>query len=81
MTGEGASLFKGGQYNFTDPAVIRAIDKFRVAIKSAPKGTSSEQARQLFIDGKIAMLRDGPWVAAAIKKAPDATRAEPQDGR
>jgi len=74
VTGEGASLFKNGQYNFTDPAVIRAIDKFRVAVKSAPKGTSSEQARQLFMDGKIAMLRDGPWVAAAIRKAPDATR-------
>ena len=76
VTGEGASLFKGGQYNFTDPAVIRAIDRFRVAIKSAPKGTSSEQARQLFIDGKIAMLRDGPSVAAAIRKAPDATRPQ-----
>ena len=75
VTGEGASLFKGNQYNFTDPAVIRAIDKFRTAIKGAPKGTSSEQARQLFMDGKIAMLRDGPWVAAAIKKAPDANRA------
>ncbi len=74
VTGEGASLFKNGQYNFTDPAVIRAIDKFRIAVKSAPKGTSSEQARQLFMDGKIAMLRDGPWVAAAIRKAPDATR-------
>ncbi len=75
VTGEGASLFKGNQYNFTDPAVIRAIDKFRTAVKSAPKGTSSEQARQLFIDGKIAMIRDGPWVAAQVRKAPDATRA------
>jgi multiple sugar transport system substrate-binding protein len=74
VTGEGASLFKGNQYNFTDPAVIRAIDKFRTAIKGAPKGTSSEQARQLFIDGKIAMIRDGPWVAAQVKKAPEAMR-------
>jgi multiple sugar transport system substrate-binding protein len=74
VTGEGASLFKGNQYNFTDPAVIRAIDKFRTAVKGAPKGTSSEQARQLFVDGKIAMIRDGPWVAAQVKKAPDATR-------
>jgi multiple sugar transport system substrate-binding protein len=75
VTGEGASLFKGNQYNFTDPAVIRAIDKFRTAAKSAPKGTSSEQARQLFMDGKIAMIRDGPWVGAMVKKAPEATRA------
>ena len=74
VTGEGASLFKGNQYNFTDPAVLKAIDKFRAAVKNAPKGTSSEQARQLFMDGKVAMLRDGPWVAAALKKAPDATR-------
>ena len=55
--------------------MIRAIDKFRTAVKSAPKGTSSEQARQLFVDGKIAMIRDGPWVNAQLKKAPDATRA------
>ena len=75
VTGEGASLFKSGQYNFTDPAVIKAVDKFRAAVKNAPKGVSSEQARQLFIDGKVAMLRDGPWVAAALKKAPEATRA------
>jgi multiple sugar transport system substrate-binding protein len=75
VTGEGASLFKGNQYNFTDPAVIRAVDKFRAAVKNAPKGTSSEQARQLFIDGKIAMIRDGPWVNAQLKKAPEATRA------
>jgi multiple sugar transport system substrate-binding protein len=74
-TGEGASLFKSGQYNFTDPAVVKAVDKFRAAVKNAPKGVSSEQARQLFIDGKVAMLRDGPWVAAALKKAPEATRA------
>ncbi|MFI4904392.1 MAG: ABC transporter substrate-binding protein [Burkholderiales bacterium] len=74
VTGEGASLFKGDGYNFTDPAVIRAIDRFRAAVKDAPKGTSSEQARQLFVDGKIAMLRDGPWVAAQIAKAPEATR-------
>src|SRR5215210_6706455 len=71
VTGEGASLFKGNQYNFTDPAVLKAIDKFRIAVKNAPKGTSSEQARQLFMDGKVAMLRDGPWVNAALKKAPD----------
>ncbi|MFO1412427.1 MAG: extracellular solute-binding protein [Burkholderiales bacterium] len=74
VTGEGASLFKNGQYNFTDPAVIRAIDKFRAAVKSAPKGTSSEQARQLFVDGKIAMIRDGPWVNAQLKKAPEPIR-------
>ena len=27
-------------------------------------------------DGKVAMLRDGPWVASALKKAPETTRAQ-----
>ena len=45
VTGEGATFFKGNQYNFTDPAVIRAVDKFRAAVKNAPKGVTSEQAR------------------------------------
>jgi multiple sugar transport system substrate-binding protein len=74
VTGEGASFYKGNQYNFTDPAVVRAVDKFRTAVRNAPKGVTSEQARQLFLDGKVAMLRDGPWVNAQIKKAPEATR-------
>jgi len=74
VTGEGASFFKGNQYNFTDPAVLRAVDKFRAAVRNAPKGTTSEQARQLFLDGKVAMLRDGPWVNAQLRKAPEATR-------
>ena len=74
-TGLGASLFtKTGQYNLTDPKTVAAIDSFRQAVKSAPKGTSTETARQLFVDGKIAMMRDGPWVAALIAKAPDAVR-------
>ena len=73
-TGLGVSLYKENQYNFTDPVVVRAIDRFRVAAKHAPKGTSTEAMRQLFVDGKIAMLRDGPWVGAMLKKAPEDAR-------
>jgi multiple sugar transport system substrate-binding protein len=73
-TGLGVSFYKEHQYSFTDPAVVRAIDRFRVAAKHAPKGTSTEAMRQLFVDGKIAMLRDGPWVGAMLKKAPEDVR-------
>ena len=74
-TGLGASLFTpDGKYNLTDPKTVAAIDSFRQAVRNSPKGTSTETARQLFIDGKIAMMRDGPWVAALIAKAPDAVR-------
>jgi multiple sugar transport system substrate-binding protein len=70
VTGSGADWLKGGRYNFTDPAVVKAIDGWRQSVVYAPKGTNSAQARQLFIDGKVAFLRDGPWVWGAVEKAP-----------
>jgi multiple sugar transport system substrate-binding protein len=70
VVGSGADWLKGGKYNFTDPAVIKAVDAWRQSIGYAPKGTNSATARQLFIDGKVAFLRDGPWVWGALAKAP-----------
>jgi multiple sugar transport system substrate-binding protein len=70
VSGSGADWLKGGRYNFTDPAVVKAIDGWRQSVAYAPKGTNSAQARQLFIDGKVAFLRDGPWVWGAVEKAP-----------
>jgi multiple sugar transport system substrate-binding protein len=67
--GLGHSFFKNGKYNFTDPAVVKDIDYFRELAKYAPRGVTTELKRQLFIDGKIAMTVDGPWVATMIPKA------------
>jgi multiple sugar transport system substrate-binding protein len=66
----GAEWLKGGKYNFTDPAVVKAIDGWRQSLAYAPKGTNSATARQLFIDGKVTFLRDGPWVWGALAQAP-----------
>jgi ABC-type glycerol-3-phosphate transport system substrate-binding protein len=52
------------------PAVVKAVDQWRQATGYAPKGTNSATARQLFIDGKVTFLRDGPWVWGALAKAP-----------
>ena len=41
----------------------------RSSLTYAPPGTNSAVARQLFIDGKAAFLRDGPWVWATLQKA------------
>jgi multiple sugar transport system substrate-binding protein len=70
VIGSGADWLKGGRYNFTDPAVVKAIEGWRQSIAYAPKGTNSATARQLFIDGKVTFLRDGPWVWGAVAKAP-----------
>ena len=70
VIGSGADWLKGGKYNFNDPAVIKAVDNWRQSVTYAPKGTNSATARQLFVDGKTAFLRDGPWVWGVVEKAP-----------
>ena len=69
VLGEKQDWLKGNQYSFTDPGVIAAMEQFRKSLSYAPPGTSSAVARQLFIDGKAAFLRDGPWVWATLQKA------------
>jgi multiple sugar transport system substrate-binding protein len=70
VTGMGASLFNKDGYNFTAPDVLKAMEGFRTAVRQAPKGTSSEAMRQLFLDGKIAMFREGSFFASQLKTAP-----------
>ena len=69
VLGEKQDWLKGNKYNFTDPGVVSAMDQFRKSLSYAPPGTNSAVARQLFIDGKAAFLRDGPWVWATLQKA------------
>ncbi|MDQ6917092.1 MAG: extracellular solute-binding protein [Pseudomonadota bacterium] len=74
VLGEKQDWLKGNRYNFTDPGVVAAMDQFRKSLTFAPPGTNSASARQLFIDGKAAFLRDGPWVWATLQKARPETR-------
>jgi multiple sugar transport system substrate-binding protein len=69
VLGEKQDWLKGNRYNFTDPGVVAAMDQFRKSLSFAPPGTNSAVARQLFIEGKGAFLRDGPWVWATLQKA------------
>lgn len=69
VLGERQDWLKSNKYNFTDPGVVAAMDHFRKSLSYAPPGTNSAVARQLFIDGKAAFLRDGPWVWATLQKA------------
>ena len=80
VLGERQDWLKGNQYSFDDPGVIAAMEQFRKSLCYAPPGTSSALARQLFIDGKAAFLRDGPWVWATLQKAKPEIRAVAQDG-
>jgi multiple sugar transport system substrate-binding protein len=74
VLGEKQNWLKGNKYTFTDPGVVAAMEQFRKSLSYAPPGTNSTVARQLFIDGKAAFLRDGPWVWATLQKAKAETR-------
>lgn len=67
---QGHELIKNGKYNLSDPAVVATIETYRkVMTANAPQGLSSAIARQLFVDGKIGFLVDGPWVWSWLAKA------------
>jgi multiple sugar transport system substrate-binding protein len=72
--GEGQDWLKGGKWSFTDPGVIRAIENYRTAMRYAPPGMTTEAARPLFLQGKAAFWRDGPWFSASLSGAPAAVR-------
>ena len=75
VTGERASFFdQNGKYALTNPNAVKAVDQYREAMTYAPPGMTSETARQLFIDGKGAFLRDGPFVWSSLQKAKDDIR-------
>lgn len=57
-----------GEPNATSPEVQRAIEIMRELVKSGtvPEGADRIGARQVFWEGKAAMLIEGPWVMTSI---------------
>jgi len=67
IIGEGNQWIKDGKYNLTDEEFVKAVDHYRKLLKMSPQGVSVEQKRQLFFDGKIAMIIDGPFIYGQAK--------------
>jgi multiple sugar transport system substrate-binding protein len=66
---QGADPIKDGAYNFEDPQVVAAVDKWRNMIKAnAPLGLNSTQNRQLFADGKALFMIAQPTIWAVVEK-------------
>jgi multiple sugar transport system substrate-binding protein len=66
---QNADPIKNGKYNFKDPQVIAAVDKWRNMIKAhAPLGLNSTQNRQLFADGKAVFMLAQPTIWAVVEK-------------
>ena len=69
VVGEGSALIKDGKYNLTSPEVIKAAEDYNFVASRAPKGVSTEMLRQLFVDGKVAMIIDGSFVVPLLETA------------
>lgn len=57
---------------------ITALENFQSLFKNnyTPIGLSEEQKRQYFVEGKMAMIFDGPWVASLIQEASDDIKSD-----
>ncbi|MBM3525118.1 MAG: extracellular solute-binding protein, partial [Alphaproteobacteria bacterium] len=74
VTGLGEDWLAGGRYRFTEAPIVAAFEQYRRSARSAPPGQSTEASRQLLADGKVAFLRDGPWVYPITQRAPEAVK-------
>lgn len=74
VMGQGLDWLRNGRYDFANPAVVAAVEQYRRSMRFAPPGMNSTTGRQLFMDGKAAFLRDGPWIWAFVERAPEANR-------
>ncbi|MFV0452424.1 MAG: ABC transporter substrate-binding protein [Propioniciclava sp.] len=75
-TGTGVPYVKDGAYNVTSPEMIALADQVRTLSTFAPQGIASEQKRQYFVDGKAAMMFDGPFVVSLLDEAPEDIRSQ-----
>lgn len=66
---QGGKLVTKGQPTATSPEVIKTISVLKDLIVSGaiPQGTNTTQMREIFWQGKAAMLYDGPWTYSRIQ--------------
>ncbi len=60
----------------TSAETVRALEVYQSLFKNnyTPTGLKVEQKRQYFVEGKLAMIFDGPWVGNLIPSASDEIR-------
>lgn len=72
-TGMGAHWVAGGKWAFTDPNVVKALDLWRTLGRDySPQGTDIAQKREAFLTGNVAMMIEGPFYQATVKKTASA---------
>jgi multiple sugar transport system substrate-binding protein len=63
-----------GRISTGDPAVLEGMRQYRDLVATAPPGIQSQQRNELFFNGQIAMLIDGPFLLSEVQGAPEEVR-------
>lgn len=71
ITGNGGALADGATFTVDTPEAIKGMEQYRAALAEAPAGNQTQQRNELFLNGNIAMLLDGPFFAAELDSATD----------
>jgi multiple sugar transport system substrate-binding protein len=75
VVGNGGSWSQpDGRITTDDPAVLEGMRQYRDMVATAPPGIQSQQRNELFFNGQIAMLIDGPFLLAEAQEAPEEVR-------
>lgn len=67
VVGQGAEFYDGDKPNFTDPAVIEALEYYRRAMATAPPGIQHTQRNTIFQSGQGAFMIENANFAGAIR--------------
>lgn len=70
VVGNGGALSDDqGNFQAESPEFIEAMNQYREVLEEAPAGMQSQQRNELFLNGNIAMLLDGPFFKSELEGA------------
>lgn len=69
IVGNGGALADGDEFTLDEPEALAGMEQYRDALGQAPAGIQSQQRNELFLNGNIAMMLDGPFFAPELEGA------------
>ena len=69
VVGAGGNFAKDGKPTVNTPEVVQATQNWKALVDSgvSPMGVKQGTLREMFWNGQIAMINDGPWMMASIR--------------
>lgn len=78
LVGGGTHWATEDSFTVATPEVESVLETYRQALEFAPEGVTTQQRFELFSQGRIAMMFDGPFLIPDIEAAPEEIRDDLQ---